>query len=72
MIPVHTFATWKSAGYSVKKGEHAKIVTRLWKFSTKKAGNAEADADDETNYSHYYLTKAFLFTAEQVEKIATA
>ena len=72
MIPVHTFTTWKSAGYSVKKGEHAKIVTRLWKFSTKKAGSAEADEDGEADNSHYYLAKAFLFTAEQVEKIATA
>lgn len=74
MIPVHTFQTWKNAGYIVKKGEHAKITTRLWKFSGKKAGKAESDADmdGEADNSHYYLAKAFLFTAEQVEKIATA
>lgn len=74
MIPVHTFQTWKSAGYAVRKGEHAKITTRLWKFSTKKAGQgeADADADGEAENSHYYLAKAFLFTAEQVERIATA
>ncbi|GFI31624.1 hypothetical protein IMSAGC013_03021 [Lachnospiraceae bacterium] len=71
MIPVHTFQTWKSAGYIVRKGEHAKITTRLWKFTNKKAGEADGDADGEAN-NHYYLAKAFLFTADQVEKIATA
>lgn len=36
MIPLHTFQTWKSAGYIVRKGEHAKITTRLWKYTSKK------------------------------------
>lgn len=68
MIPLHTFQTWKSAGYIVRKGEHAKITTRLWKYTSKKKS---AEADGEA-LNHYYLAKAFLFTADQVEKIATA
>lgn len=70
MIPLHTFQTWKNAGYSVKKREHAKIITRLWKFTNKAKKNDEADENtDGTENNHYYLAKAFLFTADQVEKI---
>ena len=72
MIPLHTFQTWKSAGYIVRKGEHAKITTRLWKYTSK---NKSAEADGETvgdALNHSYLAKAFLFTADQVERIATA
>ena len=72
MIPLHNFQTWKSAGYIVRKGEHAKITTRLWKYTSKKK-SAEADGEtDGEALNHYYLAKAFLFTADQVERIATA
>lgn len=70
-LPIHTFQVWKSAGYIVKKGEHARITTRLWRFTnkSKKADEEQADADGTEN-NHYYLAKAFLFTADQVEKIS--
>ena len=69
MIPLHTLQAWKNAGYIVKKGEHARITTRLWKFTNKpkKSETAKENTDDAEN-SHYYLAKAFLFTADQVEK----
>ena len=53
----------------MKKGEHARITTRLWKFTNKpkKSETAKENTDDAEN-SHYYLAKAFLFTADQVEK----
>ena len=70
MIPVHTFQTWKNAGYIVKRGEHARITTRLWKYTNKSKKNKDVDANtDGTENDHYYLAKAFLFTADQVEKI---
>ncbi len=62
MIPLHTFQAWKSYGYSVKKGEHARITTRLWRFTNKAKKNEDVDENtDGTDNNHYYLAKAFLF-----------
>ena len=66
-LPLHTFAAWKARGYAVKKGEKAKIATRLWKY--KKGVKQNENGEDEEN-ENCYLCKAFLFTAEQVERIA--
>ena len=67
--PVHTFQTWKSLGYKVKKGEHAKITTSLWKH-TKKAKKEDIETgEEEVDAGRFYLAKAFLFTKDQVEKI---
>lgn len=68
-LPLHTFAEWKRLGFSVKKGEKAKMTCRIWKFSDKKTETAE-DQNVEESDSRYYLTKAFFFTREQVEEIA--
>ncbi len=69
-IPLHTFQTWKELGYSVKKGEHAKVTTRLWKRTKKGQGAKTPEELEEAKIkNHFYLTKAFLFTSEQVEKI---
>ena len=68
VLPIHTFAIWKSMGYVVKKGEHAKIVTRLWKMTTKKEVNE--DTDEIKDRQHMYLVKSYLFTKDQVEKIS--
>lgn len=71
MLPIHTFPEWKRMGYSVKKGEKAAITTQLWKFTTKptKAAQAAAEAagKEAAEDPHYYLAKAYLFTAEQVK-----
>lgn len=59
---LHTFQAWKELGYSVKKGEHATVTTKLWKKRTKK------DDEDEKEYDgNFYLCKAFLFSPKQVE-----
>lgn len=72
MIPLHTFKAWKDNGYIVKKGEHARITTRLWKYTNKTKKGTDADENtDGTAHNHYYLAKAFLFTADQVEKIVS-
>lgn len=46
-LPIHTFAEWKKAGFSVKRGEHAAITCDLWKYTERpgkaaKAARAEA------------------------------
>lgn len=63
---VHTFAMWKSLGYKVKKGEHAKFEAQIWKHSSKTIHNNDTDAD-ETKES-LYMTKAFFFGRSQVEE----
>ena len=73
-LPVHTFAEWKRRGYNVKKGEHAKLTCFIWRMNNKKGTLPMKDGDDvEIDESHFYKTKAYFFTREQVEAIkATA
>lgn len=77
-LPIHTFAEWKKAGYSVKRGEHAAITCDLWKYTERpgkaaKAARAEAakagqnGPDADAPDPHYYMAKAHLFTREQVK-----
>ena len=65
-IPLHTFKRWNDLGYKVKKGEHARVTTYLWKPNTKK----EKGEEKETTDTKMYMRKSYLFTIEQVEKIA--
>lgn len=77
-LPIHTFAEWKKAGYSVKRGEHAAITCDLWKYTERpgkaaKAARAEAakagqnGPDADAPDPHYYMAKAHLFTRDQVK-----
>lgn len=77
-LPIHTFAEWKKAGYSVKRGEHAAITCDLWKYTERpgkaaKAARAEAakagqnGPDADAPDPHYYMAKAHLFTLDQVK-----
>lgn len=69
----HTFAEWKRLGYSVKKGQKAAITCNLWKY-TDKPGKATREAaaaageDAPESDPHFYMAKAHLFHALQVEK----
>lgn len=70
-LPLHTFAEWKRMGYRVKKGEHAKMTCFIWKWSDKQKTVEQEDGNEvEIDASHFYKTKAFFFTKEQVEKTA--
>ena len=72
-LPLHTFAEWKKHGYNVRKGEHAKLTCYIWRMNVKKGVLPMKDGDDvEIDESHFYKTKAFFFTADQVERIAIA
>lgn len=77
-LPIHTFAEWKKAGFSVKRGEHAAITCDLWKYTERpgkaaKAARAEAakagqnGPDADAPDPHYYMAKAHLFTLDQVK-----
>lgn len=68
----HTFAEWKRMGYSVKKGQHAAITCQLWKYTDKpgkaaREAAAEAGKDAPETDPHFYMAKAHLFHALQVE-----
>lgn len=75
-LPLNTYAEWKRLGYVVKRGEHATITSKLWRFTDRKSKKAESQktamdkAEDEQESGRYYLAKAFLFTSEQVQKLA--
>lgn len=77
--PIHTFAAWKSMGYSVKKGEHAVAKFAIWKHTTKmldvNTGDPETDKmNAEINVqggkSNMFMKVAAFFKYSQVEKIA--
>lgn len=68
----HTFAEWKRMGYSVKKGAKSAITCQLWKYTDKpgKAAREAAEAagkDAPETDPHFYMAKAHLFHALQVE-----
>jgi hypothetical protein len=65
-LPLHTFAAWKAMGYSVKKGEHAKLITYIWKYTNKE------NKETGENENKIFKTKAHLFTLEQVQAIKMA
>lgn len=77
---LHTFQYWKSCGYTVKRGEHAKIITKLWKKCKEvKTENVEIppvlgigcdNEEKKSNAKHYdyILVKSFLFSTSQVEQ----
>lgn len=74
-IPLHTVQGWARRGpYKIKKGEHG-IETRLWRKKKKsevEGEKAEVQSDETADQKRdFYLCKAFLFQADQVEKRTT-
>lgn len=63
---LHTFQKWKELGFKVKKGEHAIACTKLWKPKQKKYKDDDGEEKVENNF---FLTKAYLFKLNQVERI---
>ena len=70
-IPLHTVKGWAARGpYRIKKGEHG-IETKLWKKRKKKNQEESSDQEESEDDRHnrdFYLAKAYLFTADQIEK----
>ncbi len=63
-LPIHTSYEWRQLGYHIKKGEHARITTKLWKM----VPEADGKNGDEEKGPQFYLADTFLFTKEQVEQ----
>lgn len=61
--PIHTFATWKTMGMKVKKGEHAVTKLVIWKHTEKENEDGEKD-------TKMFMKTAHFFSASQVEVIA--
>ena len=59
-IPLHTLQGWAHRGFDIKKGEHG-IEARIWRKRDK-----NKKEDNEVENRDFYLTKAFLFTADQI------
>jgi len=59
---IHTYKVWQSLGYQVRRGQKATATFMIWKHTVKKA-KEEKDVDMEKMFK----TKAFFFTANQVE-----
>jgi hypothetical protein len=54
--PVHTFAYWKSLGYSVKKGEKAKLSIMIWKHVEKERKLSEDEKKTMNEATKLLLT----------------
>ena len=64
VIPIHTLKGWTSRGnYKIKKGEKG-LHVRLWKKKDKSGAGDEKSVESNKGF---YLTKAVLFTEDQVE-----
>lgn len=68
-LPIHTFQEWHNLGYMVKKGEKAKMTCKIWKYSSKNVHTDDSTEEEQKPQGHYYLTNAYFFTKEQVQKI---
>lgn len=63
---IHTYAGWREHGYQVKRGQKAIATFNIWKC-VKKKDKEQAEEQEENEYM--FLTKAFFFAQNQVEKI---
>lgn len=64
---LHTFAAWRSMGYSVKKGEKSDIKITIWKHTSKTVEDEKTH--EETEKSSMFMKTAAFFRFSQVEKI---
>lgn len=69
--PLHTFAAWRSLGYTVKKGEHAVAAFTIWKQgkASKAAREAAAEAGEDEPTGRMFMKLAHFFTRSQVEPL---
>ena len=63
--PIHTFAVWKSLGYSVKKGEKAIAKITIWKYTSRKT---EDENGEEIETGKCFPKLSAFFKSSQVER----
>lgn len=66
---VDTFAGWKRHGYSVKKGEKAAFITKIWKISKVKVEDDDTESTEKKYEKKFILVNAGFFKQSQVEKL---
>lgn len=72
--PIHTFTIWKQLGRQVKKGQKAKAMIYIWKYSPK-TEEMEVTYEngtkgiEEVDASKMFMKKSFFFTFDQTEAI---
>lgn len=64
--PIHTFAKWKSMGYSIKKGEKAIAKITIWKYTSRTKTD---DDGNEIDDSKCFPKVSAFFKTSQVEKV---
>ena len=71
---IHTFAFWKARGYSVKKGEKAIAVIRIWNHSVKQIGEMTVPnvvtgetITEPVEEEKMFMKNAYFFKFSQVE-----
>lgn len=75
-LPLNTYKRWQQLGYQVKKSEHAKALTRLWKLKRNvnlqeaQETQENEEATDEQMQVYFYKVNAYLFDISQVEAIS--
>ena len=65
-IPLKTYRAWQDSGFTVRKGQKAKLETKLWK---KKMPKKNIKKNEEEGKEKFILVPAYLFSLEQVVKI---
>ena len=72
-LPLHTYAQWAALGYQVKRGEHAVLKMRLWKYKNRRQNVQDEDTvDAPESRDDFFLTTANLFHISQVERVQPA
>lgn len=61
-LPLKTYRSWRNAGFIVKKGEQARLKTRLWQQCKPKKNSKDKDDKNE----NFILVPTYLFTSDQV------
>ena len=71
--PIHTYQTWKSLGFQVKKGQKAVAKFPIWKFTNGKMEEedvrADVDVEHNENRGYCFMKLSAFFSASQVERI---
>lgn len=64
---LHTFQTWKSLGYIVRRGEKSVIALTIWKHISR--SHEDPDGNMIIDPGKMFPKKAYFFSASQVDKI---
>ena len=67
--PIHTFAAWKSLGYTVMRGQKAIAKFPIWRHQNAGTRKNRKTGTEESTEEKMFLTDAFFFAQSQVEPL---